>query len=320
MLVKIIAGVGVTAGIVIGVHVREAAACSGCRPARLVPEDSASVPANLPHLTWRPSMGAGGTSTPSSLLLTRDDAPGEPVPFTTTADADTYALVPDAPLVAGQTYTVTDPTACNRFGSPEGKTWGFTVTAEAPLPTTLGTLRAGAQERVLTTLAANAACSSDVDVARVAVDIEYAAEALPWKDALYYETYVDGERWWPYGDLLDPNAPGGNWRGRGSDWVTSICRSNGFAVANVAEGTHTVEIRATLPGTTVALSAGTVEVTLACDESPEPECTGAACPAFPEESGGCDAGGSRAPLGAALALALAAILTRRRRRNARPST
>lgn len=293
----------------ITLHPRDAEACSGCIPAQLVPGDGATVPANLPAITWRPS-SSGALTDPAALTLTRDDAPDSPLALTATRNDDgTYSLVADPPLVAGHTYTMRDASACEPFtGTGDSGEWSFTVVAEAPLPTSLGAISAGARERKLADLAtSDGSCQRSLDIAQVAIDIAYAPEALPWKDVLFFRTFVDGQWWLPYEHALMPPPPGGNWRGRGDDWIFTVCEDDVEPI--ISEGPHEVEIRATLRGTSMVLSTGTINVSLACEGPP---------PGDDLHGGGCSTSRPTPATGvaAALALALAGLLRRRRARPA----
>lgn len=168
-------------------------------------------------------------------------------------------------------------------------------------------------------LATGASCQSTHDLVRVPVDIARDPSAEPWKDALFYSTFVDGQAWRPYEHLLEPPPPGGNWRGRGDDWLYSICASatEQRPNSNLEEGTHQVEIRATLPGTNLSLVTSAISVTLQCAPTPPPPDAGVnpdASGAYDESGGGCSASRGGSPLGVALVLAISLIAVGLRRR------
>jgi hypothetical protein len=194
----------------------------------------------------------------------------------------------------------------------------FHVGPSAPLPTRLGTLRASAVALSALEVTANASCSAKVDAAQAALDLEIAGDAAPWRDVLQFETWVDGIRWSPQHSSVETLAPGTSWRGRGVDVVYRICRVSEADRQNVyndglAAGTHVVEMRARLPGTTMELRSDTVTVELACpDESPS------VCPTTAgrcdDVQRGCSAGDSRGAPWLVVIIGLGATIASRRRR------
>jgi uncharacterized protein (TIGR03382 family) len=66
---------------------------------------------------------------------------------------------------------------------------------------------------------------------------------------------------------LQAIPPGASWVGRGFDGLYTGCSESDFGGAadyGLAQGPHQVEMRATLPGTDVALATDTRAVTLVC--------------------------------------------------------
>jgi hypothetical protein len=217
-----------------------------------------------------------------------------------------FALVPDQPLVAGTSYLLTDHNVCgDEDDGPfqlDGPTAMFQVGPAAPLPTQLGSLHASAVAVASLQVSANASCDANVDAARATIELDFAAEAAPWRDVLQFETWVDGKPWTPSHSSVESRVPGTSWVGRGSDIVYRVCHVSDFDRPNVyndglAPGPHVVEMRAHLPGTAIEVRSDSVTVELACAAD------------APADAGGCSAGGSPG-WGA---VGLGALLARRRR-------
>jgi hypothetical protein len=313
MIVAVAAAAGVTVA-----RMRAAEACSGCFSAHFVPEDGATIPANTPALYWRPGRSAQQAN-PAEVTLVRADAPDSPLPITRTLAPNgfDYLLTPNTPLEPGVTYTLRDPNSCTLSGGDAPKVATFTAGPAAPLPSTLGTLQATALPRVMMTVAQGASCSWQFDTARVAVDLTAAPEAAPWLDMLFFETLVDGAAWIAYEHLLEPPAPGASWQGRGADLLIAVCgdSGNGLPQFYLPEGAHAVEMRVTLPGTTLALASTTATARLSCAGAPPGDGDGGTNPP-PDDAGGCCQSSAPAPGAAPLLLAAGGLLLvlRRRRR------
>ncbi len=302
--------VSITAAIcgaaVMAASVRPAAACSvACWPGRFVPGDGAVVPANLPAIVWLPSSEATG---PSDLQLTRADAPTQVLPLTATlVEGGTYLVVPDAPLEAGVTYTIVEAPDCH--GDTPRAT--FTVGPAAPLPTQLGALRITPEAQGVVSLETSGGqCGVETVVARARVELQFAADAEPWRDVLHLETLVDARAWRPRSSIVSVLAPGASWLGRGVDRVYTVCASPAFGDPSypaLHPGSHQVMMRASLPSTALSLTTEPATFTLRCELS---DCDAAG--SCVEAPAGCCAS---SPAGAApwLAAALGLWLRRRRR-------
>lgn len=305
-------------------------------PGFFVPGDGATVPANLPGIYWRARHDASpGGVTPSNVTLTTTTDPGAPLSFTATplSDANAYLLVPDAPLVAGTSYRLVDSTTC-MFGGGGGApspTVVFAVGPSAPLPTTLGVLAVtDLPPRTDSVISSGGSCSTSAVLASAAVAIDYPSVpgTAPWRDVLHFETRADGQIWFGRSSSLQSIAPGESWVGRGFDRLYTACSEDPFNDVGweLSEGTHQVEMRATLPGTSLALATGTRAVTLVC---PPPGNDGDGGEGGGDgetgEGGGCCSTAERHGAGSApwLALGVVALLLRwpaRRRRGRRASS
>jgi hypothetical protein len=89
-----------------------------------------------------------------------------------------------------------------------------------------------------------------------------------FRDQFYFETIIDGtDRWSPSAGICTIVLPGASWRGKGVDLLFSACGDTpALARGGLAAGRHTVEMRASLPGTNVLVVTFKVEVELRCSE------------------------------------------------------
>jgi MYXO-CTERM domain-containing protein len=88
--------------------------------------------------------------------------------------------------------------------------------------------------------------------------------AEPWRDALIFHTWVNGEPWQPRSHYWLPMPTGGSWQGRGVDRLfraapDSFSEDPGLAATNAS-----VLITAELPGVGAALQAAPLMVALDC--------------------------------------------------------
>jgi len=300
----------------------DADACSPpqCWPGFFAPGTDATVPANLPALRWRPMSGAVTASDPAKVILARAAAPSTPLPFTATQLQDgTYHLVPSQPLTPGTAYVLTDQSMCGGGSGTAGPSVMFQTAATAPLPTSLGTL-AQVSTRVgpLQVSTAGGSCSSEVEARQVGIELQLASDASPWRDALHFETLVDGQPWRASQSITDAIPPGASWRGRGVDLLYLVCKSDDPAASQgLAAGPHEVVMRATLPGSTTVVQSNPLSVTLDCASDGKPGDDGSGGGG----GGGCDAGRPGSGSSSWLLLgSLAAALGLRRRSSARCSS
>jgi hypothetical protein len=296
----------------------DADACSPpqCWPGFFAPDNGATVPANLPVLRWSPMFGAfTSTTDPGQVVLARAAAPSTPLPFTATKLQDgTYHLVPSQPLTPGTAYVLTDQSTCGS-GTMTGPSVMFQVAAAAPLPTSLGTLaQTSTLVGPLQISTASGSCSSQVEARQIRIELQLASDASPWRDALHFETLVDGQPWRASESINSTLPPGASWRGRGVDLLYLVCKTDDLTISKgLAAGAHEVVMRATLPGSGVVVQSSPLSVTLDCasDGKPGDGSSGG-------DSGGCDAGGSGSSSSGWLVLgSLAAAVGLRRRSPAR---
>ncbi len=294
-----------------------ASACSPpqCRRGAFVPGDATTIPANAPGLLWRPSFGETGWATPTDVRMTRTSDPGTALPFAALATPDgDYVLIPDAPLVTGDSYMLADTTTC--AGEPNARVT-FSVGPAAPRPTSLGIVvtdeRATRGDLEIAT--AVGSCSTTVDAATLDVELTLSAEAQPWAALLLFETRVDDQRWIVSSAIGQSIPPGSTWMGRGRDRLFRACTPNEDATQDgLSSGAHDVEMRAALPGLTPIASA-TVPVELGCD--PEDTEGGDVDVDVDSPNAGCASSGKGSLLGGLLVLGV--IARRRRTRELSPA-
>jgi len=304
----------------------EAHACSpgGCRIGVLVPSGG-DVPASLPAVLWSPEQdfftSEPSPIDPTQIELVQLTANGEvPVQATAAVREDgLYLITPAAPLLPDADYELRAGQFCS-MAPPEP--WPTTATlhttSAAPLPMTLGKLSVYAvKQGSLNVATTGGGCIATVTAASERIELGLAADAAPWKNVLMYQTLVDGLPWQGSTGLSDFSL-GESWQGRGKDLVYTPCDNSGdeFGIGGVAPGKHSVKMRATLPGTDVALETEEVSFELTCapPEPPPPEVLVDPENATTDCNVAAPGGGAQASWAAGtMAVALAAMGARRRR-------
>lgn len=169
---------------------------------------------------------------------------------------------PMTPLTVGHAYAMTGLNKCEHPRSlPPSRTDQFVVTAAQPLPTALGRLIVSDRVRGELTIEADGACSERVEAVWVDLRIEYDPTARPYRDAMLYETYVDGELWAPKDNVLSHHAPGASWIGRGTDRLYVQC-----------DGPRVMRVKmiAEAPGQGHGVETPQISVNLNCDGARPP--------------------------------------------------
>ena len=131
--------------------------------------------------------GTSFTTVPDVRLFSLD---GELVPTTLMPDpvaAGHFLVRPNTALSPGTTYRLIDFGRCGATGGREGAAWPafnnpFSVVAKTPSPTTIGTVRPLASQRMPVEIYHGAACSEVVPAAAVAlIAFDLSAEADGWR-------------------------------------------------------------------------------------------------------------------------------------------
>lgn len=171
-------------------------ACSsiGCTPSAFLPE-SGSVPSNTVMFLWRPSFGQASGAVPSVQLYKLEQGKRTKLDAQISDGLDGLKLVrPAQPVAVGTTLVLesNDP-ACNIAAQVPAQ---ITVSAEAPKPTVLGTLRI-TEQLAATTLhipTSTGLCSDDFDVASMKLSLTLDASAEPFATQLQHALLVDGKK------------------------------------------------------------------------------------------------------------------------------
>ncbi len=301
---------------------KDARACSfpeGCWPGAFLPS-SGEVPASLPGFLWDPQADPAHEVDPTQIELVQVTAAGEtPVAVTATPleNSGLHLVTPAAPLLPDADYRLRAKQFCSGEAPVEWPTQAIVhTTSAAPLPTALGELKTfNVGEHMLNVVTTNGGCFATVFLMSRRVEIALSEEASPWKNVLVYETLVDGQPWRPSRSMTDIVPLGGSWQGRGRDLVFTTCNEDDEAFfPGLTEGMHTLQMRATIPGTDVALETEPVGFELACppqsppgEVEPQLDNEGSCSVAVP---GGASEGAAAA---GALILGLAAAGARKRR-------
>ncbi|MCC7540624.1 MAG: hypothetical protein IT379_30695 [Deltaproteobacteria bacterium] len=271
-----------------------ARACSApaCVASTYVGGDSPVVPSTVPAFLLVGGMafasGAELVLSPDEVSLIRlDDGAAMPIrvePATAFDGRVGRILVrPEAPLTPGARYALTTPDLCARSqGVVQPRTSTVLARAEAPLPTRLGTLREDAAYWTggsIPVATFDGSCTRSAPIAAKTVALDLDVEAQPWADALDLSVTVDGEPW------STPSFTGG----LGPTTTQPVLAGPGTIVYRVcdedwglANGPHTVVMKATLPGSDVSLSSPPLEVTIDCSTvDPGPRRVDGGLPATP---------------------------------------
>ena len=246
-------------------------------PADLIPQSGATIPANA-SLAWGPLYYAGDIEDGEQQLSLVDDAGVEVDIEIVEVDLPRFqrwgplprAVTPLEPLDVGREYTFLTPSSeCVGEDVVEVEST-FTVSAPAELPTDLGTISASSLEDTELALAEDASCTNTQNVITTKIELKLSDDALAWEDALAFETVVNGDFWGP-AEFSGQGFPlGSSWVGRGEDLVFAICEENPYSEHSyLLPGTHTVQMRARIPGTDVVIETNELTLQLDCDAAGE---------------------------------------------------
>jgi hypothetical protein len=265
---------GLTVAALLGylVEPKLAQACAGsvCINDQFLPRVG-SVPENIATIAWDPGYDV------------RAEIPLLPRLECVAADGGTrelsFAALPrdrpdhlelNEPLVAGErcmlSSGVTDCSVDGAGAYLEGRA-EFDVVDSSPLPEELGLIAVAGPKLDDIEISADTSCSERVSACIVNASVVFSAAALPWKDALLFETIVDGEPFSTSRNLALPDELGGLYHGRTADVVYALggkIPGNVIAERELDPGEHTLAIRARLPGSDVILATPPVTINLDC--------------------------------------------------------
>jgi hypothetical protein len=174
--------------------VTNACASPGCEVGTQVPGDQAILPANLPGIFWHTDKSVDATPGSVRLVRVMDDLeiPLELVVL----GGGRHEIKLQGPLAPDAAHTLLLGSVCSGSGLADDSAMQISLktSSERPLPNgPLGELIAGElQHGPLGLASVGGGCSEWLESAYVDVAVTLDAVASPWKDALVFETRVDG--------------------------------------------------------------------------------------------------------------------------------
>lgn len=182
-------------------------------------------------------------------------------------------------------------------------------------------------------LETDSSCSESYDVRTSTVTVSLSPELERYRDLLFYETLVDGERIRFAESYCSPVTTGRSWRGRGIDEIVAPCGPDADWVRErLPGGVVDVAMRVSVPGTSLQWETAPVTIDLTCptpvdaDAGADPSdadvagadvgAEDAGTPQATDGGGGCRIAGQRAPE-TWLLLLVASLFIHRRTRAAR---
>ncbi|TXC67855.1 hypothetical protein FRC91_19420 [Bradymonadales bacterium TMQ1] len=233
------------------------------------------APANFEGGYWIPTLEQLAptiTTLQEQFRLTRLDGEKEvdiPVSlekFESDTYQTTYFWKPLEALEPGATYRVRGANFCEDPPEP-GMEHVFKATEPAALPETLGRLRVDQRpDQPLEVDTTSGSCSWEIAADQALVALLPSDEVLPWWELLIFTTYVDGERWEYFRSIAGTGGPvGEGLSGRGRALIYAGCEEDNQG-GGLSEGTHTVQMKAHLPGSEVEIWSESLEVDFSCDD------------------------------------------------------
>ena len=279
-----------------------------------LPEGNGEVPANVPALVVRAAwLGTVITEGEGSPRLLRED--GSPVAARVQGrgtNQPEYLVVPEAPLVPGESYRLEARGACAYDGTSAPVAATFTAGPARLLPETSGWLDVSLPAQGTIQVGNGGSCAAQVEAAFVQLRFRPAPELVPFLPWVHWRLEVDGQRWAEasYGELgpngapLNPRPVSLPFQSRSLFLVHALCGENPMGSdEGVAPGRHRLALYPTLAGPTPrALPSIEADIELTCHTRG---------PISSKPIRGCSQTGGGSVL--ALAGLLARILLRRRR-------
>jgi uncharacterized protein (TIGR03382 family) len=192
----------------------EACSAAPCGPEGAtipLPVEGSQVPANVPALVVRaPWLGTVITEGADSPRLLRGDgsAVAARVQGRGTNQPE-YLVVPEVPLVSGESYRLEARGACAYDGSSAPVSATFTTGPTRPLPQTSGWLDVSLPGQGMLQVGNDASCAARVEAAFVQLRFRPAPELVPFLPWVHFRLEVDGQRWAEasYGELGPMGTP-----------------------------------------------------------------------------------------------------------------
>lgn len=252
------------------------------------------IPSNSHGLLWWGEL-EGATGTAKSLPVQIANASGEffPVEYELVSkDRGLWLFRPRDGFKIGKSYVFTTRRICSNLlrlipraksstGQPSSEQPADDIGSEQRISVTVSdqaavspagpvTLKIGSPITNALGIAAGGSCGVSVNAAQLPVEMVLPEAMMAFRDQLYFETIIDGtDRWSPSASICTPVLPGASWQGQGVDLLFSVCGNTpALAHEGLISGRHTVEMRASLPGTDVSVVTSKVEVDFKCPKEP----------------------------------------------------
>lgn len=170
---------------------------------------------------------------------------------------------------AGRTYALTTrrvTSSGETFGEPQRLVIETTKHPIRPRDRTARLrVRKSSEDRVQVATYAGSCFEAPLAV-QVEIEMELPTEVEPFRDQLYYETTIEGsEPWTPTRNLCAAVVPGVSWVGSARDRIYVLCEEGRpIRGPSLAEGTHRVSMRASLPGTDFEITTPAETIELRC--------------------------------------------------------
>jgi hypothetical protein len=227
------------------------------------------IPSNSPGLLWWGKFdGSDGRGQALPVQIAGGSGESLPVEYERVPkDRKLWLFRPRGGFKIGESYVFTTMPICRASWPLEEQRIRVTVSDRAAVfPAGPVALKIGEPITGALSIAAGVSCGVSVNAAQLPVEMVLPEAMRAFRDQLYFETIIDGtDTWSPSDSLCSIVLPGASWQGKGVDLLFSICGDTpAFARGGLAAGRHTVEMRASLPGTGVSAVTSKVEVDLKC--------------------------------------------------------
>jgi len=233
------------------------------------------IPSNSRGLLWWGEFaGSTGTAQSSPVQIASDSGELLPVEYelvTKDQSKSLWLFRPRDGFKIGKSYVFTTRRTLEFLESGEEQRVSVTVSDQAAIsPAGPVVLKVGEPITDALQIAAGVSCSVSVNAEQLPIKMDLPEAMMAFRDQLYFETIVDGtHRWGASANVCTPVVPGASWRGKGTDLLFSICGDTPpLAHGGLAAGRHTVEMRASLPGTDFLAVTSKVEVEFRCSKEP----------------------------------------------------
>jgi hypothetical protein len=236
------------------------AACSCARYIRTwgFVSNGGLIPSNSRGLLWWGEF-EGVTDTDRTLPVQIARASGEPLPVeyelvSKEPPRSLWLFRPQGGFKKGESYVFTARRTFLLDLGNEDQTVDVKVSYQAAVaPPGPVVLKVGQPSSGKLQIAKGVSCSETVTAAELPVEMDAPEGIGKFRDQLYFETLIDGNKWLPSSSVCNTILPGTSWRGKGADLLFSVFSSFGDA-SGLTPGHHVVELRASLPGTDILLT------------------------------------------------------------------